>query len=133
MFQSRGRCLTWLGAAALLAAAIAAVSRPVNATPRVPDGFSAELVTADIHAPRVIRTAPNGDLFVADSMNNTVHVLRIPPGTAKPSVRQVFATGLFLPVGVAVGSDGSLFVTEDGNGTIWRVTYGGTSARAGNK
>jgi glucose/arabinose dehydrogenase len=27
------------------------------------------------------------------------------------------------PVGVAVGNDGSLFVTEDGNGTIWRITY----------
>jgi glucose/arabinose dehydrogenase len=27
------------------------------------------------------------------------------------------------PVGVAVARDGSLFVTEDGNGTIWRVTY----------
>jgi glucose/arabinose dehydrogenase len=27
------------------------------------------------------------------------------------------------PVGVAVAQDGSLFVTEDGNGTIWRVTY----------
>ena len=29
------------------------------------------------------------------------------------------------PVGVAVGKDGSPFVTEDGNGTIWRVTHGG--------
>jgi glucose/arabinose dehydrogenase len=27
------------------------------------------------------------------------------------------------PVGVAVGKDGSLFVTEDGSGTIWRVSY----------
>jgi glucose/arabinose dehydrogenase len=27
------------------------------------------------------------------------------------------------PVGVAVAKDGSLFVTEDGNGTIWRVTH----------
>jgi glucose/arabinose dehydrogenase len=27
------------------------------------------------------------------------------------------------PVGVTAGKDGSLFVTEDGNGTIWRVTY----------
>jgi glucose/arabinose dehydrogenase len=26
------------------------------------------------------------------------------------------------PVGVAVGRDGSLFVTEDGNGTIWRIS-----------
>lgn len=28
------------------------------------------------------------------------------------------------PVGVAVAKDGSLFVSEDGNGTIWRVSYG---------
>jgi glucose/arabinose dehydrogenase len=34
-----------------------------------------------------------------------------------------------VPVGIAVARDGSLFVTEDGNGTIWRVTYRG-SARA---
>jgi glucose/arabinose dehydrogenase len=27
------------------------------------------------------------------------------------------------PVGVAVADDGSLIVTEDGNGSIWRVTY----------
>ncbi|HYD01341.1 MAG TPA: PQQ-dependent sugar dehydrogenase, partial [Phycisphaerales bacterium] len=26
------------------------------------------------------------------------------------------------PVGVAVGKDGSLYVTEDGSGTVWRVT-----------
>jgi glucose/arabinose dehydrogenase len=29
------------------------------------------------------------------------------------------------PVGVAVMRDGSLLVSEDGNGTIWHVTYGG--------
>jgi len=27
------------------------------------------------------------------------------------------------PVGVAVAKDGSLFVTEDGNGTIWRISH----------
>jgi glucose/arabinose dehydrogenase len=27
------------------------------------------------------------------------------------------------PGGVVVAKDGSLFVTEDGNGTIWRVPY----------
>jgi glucose/arabinose dehydrogenase len=30
------------------------------------------------------------------------------------------------PVGIAVANDGSPFVTEDGNGTIWRVSYQGT-------
>ncbi|MCS3928894.1 glucose/arabinose dehydrogenase [Bradyrhizobium elkanii] len=27
------------------------------------------------------------------------------------------------PVGVAVAKDGALFVTEDSNGTIWRVSH----------
>lgn len=28
------------------------------------------------------------------------------------------------PVGVAVATDGSLMVTDDGSNSIWRVTYG---------
>jgi hypothetical protein len=31
------------------------------------------------------------------------------------------------PVGVAVAHDGALLVSEDGNGTIWRVSYRGGS------
>jgi glucose/arabinose dehydrogenase len=33
------------------------------------------------------------------------------------------------PVGVAVAHDGALLVSEDGNGTIWRVTYATDAAR----
>jgi len=29
------------------------------------------------------------------------------------------------PVGVTVGNDGSLFVSDDGSKTIWRVSYTG--------
>jgi glucose/arabinose dehydrogenase len=29
------------------------------------------------------------------------------------------------PVGVAAAHDGALLVTEDGNGTMWRVSYRG--------
>jgi hypothetical protein len=29
------------------------------------------------------------------------------------------------PVGVAVAHDGSLFVSEDANGTLWRVAFTG--------
>ena len=32
------------------------------------------------------------------------------------------------PVGVAVGHDGSLFVTEDAHGTVWRISYPGVPA-----
>ncbi|HTW72828.1 MAG TPA: PQQ-dependent sugar dehydrogenase, partial [Acetobacteraceae bacterium] len=31
------------------------------------------------------------------------------------------------PVGIAVAHDGALLVSEDGNGTIWRVSYHGTN------
>jgi glucose/arabinose dehydrogenase len=34
------------------------------------------------------------------------------------------------PVGVAVAKDGSLLFSEDGNGTIWRVSYSGQHAEA---
>ncbi len=58
------------------------VPMPPDARPQVPDGFTAELVTTDPHKPRVIRVAPNGDLFVADSMFGSVRVLRVPAGTS---------------------------------------------------
>jgi glucose/arabinose dehydrogenase len=67
---------------------------PAGARPQVPDGFSVELVPASVHKPRAIHVAPNGDLFVADSMFNSVHVLRVPPGRAKPEQDVVFASGL---------------------------------------
>ena len=31
------------------------------------------------------------------------------------------------PVGVAVGADGTLYVSEDGNNTIWCVSYHGVT------
>jgi len=78
------------------------VAMPAGARPRVPDGFSAELVkTSGLHKPRVIRVAPNGDLFVADSMFGSVHVLRVPAGHTVPEKTAVFARGLQQPFGIA--------------------------------
>jgi glucose/arabinose dehydrogenase len=78
------------------------VAIPDGAAPQVPDGFVAERVaTSGMHKPRVIRVAPNGDLFVADSMFGSVHVLRIPAGRATPEKDTVFASGLKQPFGIA--------------------------------
>jgi glucose/arabinose dehydrogenase len=49
-----------------------------------------------------------------------------------------FATGFVVndsevwgrPVGVAVDKDGALLVSEDANGTIWRIAYSGKAAQA---
>jgi glucose/arabinose dehydrogenase len=74
---------------------------PAGGKPQVPSGFSVERVTPDLPNARVIRVAPNGDLFVASSMSNTVHVMRIPAGSATPQRSTVFASGLRQPYGIA--------------------------------
>ncbi|AZO60415.1 MAG: sorbosone dehydrogenase family protein [Mesorhizobium sp.] len=75
--------------------------RPEDATPALPPGFSAELVASGISSPRVVRTAPNGDLFVADSRASQVRVYRLAEGSAKPAEKSVFAKGLTRPYGIA--------------------------------
>jgi glucose/arabinose dehydrogenase len=37
------------------------------------------------------------------------------------------------PVGVTVGNDGSLYVTDDGSRSVWRVTYTGTTTTTAQK
>jgi glucose/arabinose dehydrogenase len=79
-----------------------------------------------------------GDAFVAlhgswNRANRTGYkVIRLRFVNGKPTGEyEDFLTGFVVsdqavwgrPVGVAVASDGSLLVSEDGNGTIWRITY----------
>ena len=40
---------------------------PSGAKPIVPAGFTVEMIASGVKNPRVVRVAPNGDLFVADS------------------------------------------------------------------
>jgi glucose/arabinose dehydrogenase len=73
--------------------------RPADAKPKLPQGFSAELVVSGLKNPRVIRTAPNGDLFVANSKANEVRVYRM--NGARIEKEEVFAENLFQPYGIA--------------------------------
>ena len=75
--------------------------RPEGAKPVVPPGFAVELVASGIDSPRVVRVAPNGDLFVADSRANQVRVYRLADGSAKPASAAIFAKGLTRPYGIA--------------------------------
>src|SRR5437867_4158771 len=43
------------------------VAKPEGAWPLAPAGFKVELYAQDFRVPRLIRTAPNGDLFMADT------------------------------------------------------------------
>jgi glucose/arabinose dehydrogenase len=79
-----------------------------------------------------------GDAFVAfhGSWNRGKRtgykVVRVLFKDGKPTGEyEDFATGFVIsdkevwgrPVGLAVGKDGALFLTEDGSGTIWRITH----------
>jgi len=77
------------------------VERPGSATPKVPAGFSADLYASGLTQPRVIRRAPNGDIFVAESGAGRVRVLRAPDGAARAAQQAMFAENLQRPYGIA--------------------------------
>jgi glucose/arabinose dehydrogenase len=76
------------------------VTRPPNAWPQAPAGFKVELYAGGLDFPRLIRTAPNGDLFLAESRAGKIKVFRgvTPDGRAQQT--QVFAVGLHQPFGI---------------------------------
>lgn len=77
------------------------VARPAGAKPRLPGGFTAELVAEGLRNPRALRVAPNGDLLVADSMSGRVLIFRLKPGSATVEKQGVLAKGLNRPYGIA--------------------------------
>jgi glucose/arabinose dehydrogenase len=77
------------------------VVRPAGARPQLPPGFAATVFATGLDQPRTMRTAPNGDIFVAESGAGRIRVLRTTDGMAKPVSSTVFASGLDLPFGIA--------------------------------
>ena len=77
------------------------VPRPEGVLPQAPPGFKVELYADGFVNGRLLRTAPNGDLFMADNLAGEVIVLRGigPDGRAKRVER--FAMDLTLPFGLA--------------------------------
>jgi len=67
----------------------------------VPPGFSIEKFAEGLTNPRVIRVAPNGDIFVAETAAGSIRLLRAADGASKPDVNQEYAAGLDKPFGIA--------------------------------
>jgi len=76
------------------------VPRPEKAWPLVPEGFKVELYASGLDEPRLIRTAPNGDFFVAESHTGEIRVFRGITAEGKPEQGEIFATGLNRPFGI---------------------------------
>jgi glucose/arabinose dehydrogenase len=107
----------------------AVIARPKDAWPIAPPGFKVELYAGgdaatpmqrsdDVRAtygpssgtfvmPRVIRAAPNGDLFLADSQAGSIFVLRGVTAEGRAKTVSEFAGGLDHPFGIAFYPSGS--------------------------
>ena len=73
--------------------------RRTDQKPIVPNGFEVNLFASGLAGPRIIRVAPNGDVFVAESSAGRIRVLR--PGGNGATQPSLFASGLRYPFGIA--------------------------------
>jgi glucose/arabinose dehydrogenase len=76
------------------------VPRPQGALPKVPDGFSVEVFASGLDKPRIMRLAPNGDLFVAESGSGRILVFSVNATASMPAKPEVFSEGLERPYGI---------------------------------
>jgi glucose/arabinose dehydrogenase/cytochrome c5 len=77
------------------------VARPADAWPKAPPGFKVELFATGLDNPRLLRTAPNGDVFVAETRAGRLTVFRGLTPDGHPKETHVFVTGLHQPFGIA--------------------------------
>jgi glucose/arabinose dehydrogenase len=89
------------------------VPRPPDASPRLLPGFSISVVASGLLKPRVLRNAPNGDLFVGEfgtpqpagiglrMIPDTGRIRVLRGGAAPGTPPEVFAEGLDRPFGIA--------------------------------
>jgi glucose/arabinose dehydrogenase/beta-lactamase superfamily II metal-dependent hydrolase len=77
------------------------VPRPAGAVPKARPGYTVSEYVGGLDNPRLIRLAPNGDLFVAESDPGRVRVVRGRQADGRARTVSTFATGLNQPFGIA--------------------------------
>ena len=76
------------------------VPRPAGALPQAPPGFTVDLYADGFTNARLLRTAPNGDIFLSDCLAGDIIVLRGVGADGKAKQVEVFAQDLTLPFGL---------------------------------
>jgi glucose/arabinose dehydrogenase len=101
------------------------VKQPTSAALSVPPGFTVRLFATGFSNPRIVRVAPNGDIFVAETAANRIRILRATDGTDAPSENQVFADGLDHPFGIAFYPPGNnpQWIYVANNNSVVRFAY----------
>ena len=101
--------------------------------PNAPPGFTVDLFASGLDTPRVIRIAPNGDIFVAETGAGRVRVFRAVNDGAGPAQGEIFAEGLQRPYGIAFYPSGPdpKFVYVATPDSVVRLPYRSGEMKAG--
>jgi glucose/arabinose dehydrogenase len=109
-------------------------ARPENAWPQAPAGFTVQIYATGLMNPRKIVTAPNGDIFVAESEPGRIRVLRGVSADGSRGQMQTFASGLSMPFGIAFYPSGAnpqyVYVGNTNSVVRFRYQNGDLQARA---
>jgi len=112
---------------------VSIVAKPANAQLKVLSGFAVQLFADKLERPRILRPAPNGDIFVAETSAGRVRVLRPNNNSDAPASNEVFASGLRGPFGIAFypAGDNPQWVYVANTDSVVRFPYrvGDTKAR----
>ena len=74
--------------------------KPGEASLKLPPGFKIDVFTRDVDGPRVMRVAPNGDIFVVETGQGRIKVLKPSADGASVASSTVYASGLSRPFGM---------------------------------
>jgi glucose/arabinose dehydrogenase len=109
------------------------VARPKGAWPKAPEGFKVNEYATGLRNPRKLITAPNGDIFLAESGANQVKVLRDADGDGKAEVVSVYSDKFSQPFGIAFYPPGPkpthVYVANTDSVVRFPYTEGDTKAK----
>jgi glucose/arabinose dehydrogenase len=108
------------------------VPKPEDAKLQLPQGFKIDVFTRDVEGPRVMRLAPNGDIFLAETQKGRIKVLHPSADGASVASSSTYAEGLTQPFGMQFYPAGNqpqwLYVAE--NNRVVRYPYKTGDAKA---
>jgi glucose/arabinose dehydrogenase len=98
----------------------------------VPAGFAVNVFASNLQAPRTMRVAPNGDIFLAETAAGRIKVMRPSADGTKAKSVTIFAEGLIGPFGIQFypvsGTPQWLYVAENNRVVRYAYKVGDTQA-----
>jgi len=110
------------------------VARPAHARLALPAGFRIEVFSADLHGPRKMLPAANGDVFVSEPSSGRISILHPTKDGRQAARRDVYVEGLRQPFGLAFYPNAEqpqwLYVAETNRVTRYAYRTGDLRPRA---